>query len=163
MLTQTQPSAVIFTLPQAMLDPLRAAMTRGPVAVTAYDQNNTSELATGRVLLIDDIIDQATATIKVKALFANTDERLWPGEFVNARVLMETQQDVIAIPSAAVRKRGPQGLFTWVVGLRMRHSSPSTTHQASARPPDEVTIVTAGLQDWRARRHRRDSTSSSLT
>jgi membrane fusion protein, multidrug efflux system len=141
-LTQTQPSAVIFTLPQAMLDPLRAAMARGPVTVAAYDQNNTTQLAMGRVLLIDDIIDQATSTIKVKALFRNEDERLWPGEFVNARVLMETRRDTVAIPSAAVQ-RGPQGLFTWVVGP----DNKVAMRPIEVGPPtDQVTIITAGLQ-----------------
>ena len=80
----------------------------------------------------------------------NTDERLWPGEFVNARVLMETQQDVIAIPSAAVQ-RGPQGLFTWVVGS----NDTVTMRPIKVGPPtDEVTIVTAGLQDGERVRHR---------
>lgn len=143
MLTQTQPSTVIFTLPETMLDPLRAAMARGPVPVTAYDQENTTALATGRVLLIDDIIDQATATIKVKALFPNDDERLWPGEFVNARVLMQTQHDVIAVPSSAVQ-RGPEGLFTWVLGADDKVSM----RPIKVGPPtDDVTIITAGLQD----------------
>jgi hypothetical protein len=60
------------------------------VEVTAFDQNNRRQLSTGTLLLIDNIIDQATATLRLKAMFANTDERLWPGEFVNARVLLET-------------------------------------------------------------------------
>jgi len=114
-LTQTQPSAVIFTLPETLLDPLRDAMSRGAVEVTAFDQNNAKALATGRLLLIDDVIDQATATIRLKALFPNADERLWPGEFVNARVLLETRSNEITVPSVAVQ-RGPQGLFVWVIG-----------------------------------------------
>ena len=140
-LTQTQPSAVIFTLPETLLDPLRDAMALGTVEVTAFDQNNAKELATGRLLLIDDVIDQATATIRLKALFPNTNERLWPGEFVNARVLLETLSNEITIPSVAVQ-RGPQGLFVWVLGA----DDTAQMHRVKVGPPSEdVTIVTAGV------------------
>jgi len=113
-LVLTQPSAVLFTLPMQMLDDVRDAMTRGPVEVTAYDQNNRRLLSTGKLLLIDNAIDQATATIRLKATFDNADERLWPGEFVNARVLMETRHNAIAVPTTVVQ-RGQKGLFAWVV------------------------------------------------
>jgi multidrug efflux system membrane fusion protein len=113
-LVLTQPSAVLFTLPMQVLDDLRDAMARGPVEVTAYDQNNRRLLSTGRLLLIDNAIDQATATIRLKAMFDNADERLWPGEFVNARVSLETRRNVIAVPTTVVQ-RGPQGLFAWIV------------------------------------------------
>jgi multidrug efflux system membrane fusion protein len=113
-LVLTQPSAVLFTLPMQVLDDLRDAMARGPVEVAAFDQNNRRLLSTGKLLLIDNAIDQATATIRLKAMFDNTDERLWPGEFVNARVALETRRNVIAVPTTAVQ-RGPQGLFAWIV------------------------------------------------
>jgi membrane fusion protein, multidrug efflux system len=113
-LVLTQPSAVLFTLPMQVLDDLRDAMARGPVEVTAYDQNNRRLLSTGKLLLIDNAIDQATATIRLKAMFDNADERLWPGEFVNARVSLETRRNVIAVPTTVVQ-RGPQGLFAWIV------------------------------------------------
>ncbi len=140
-LTQTQPSAVVFTLPEIQLQPLREAMERGPVEVTAFDQNNVKALATGKLLLIDAVIDQATATIRLKALFPNTDERLWPGEFVNARVLLGTAGSALTIPLAAVQ-RGPNGLFTWVIGV---------DDKAEMRPiktgplANDVAIVTDGL------------------
>ena len=113
-LVLTQPSAVLFTLPMQILDDLRDAMARAPVEVTAYDQNNRRRLSAGKLLLIDNSIDQATATIRLKAMFDNADERLWPGEFVNARVLLETRRNVIAVPTTVVQ-RGPQGLFAWIV------------------------------------------------
>ena len=113
-LTQTRPTAVLFTLPAKWLDDVRAAMKRGPVEVTAFDQDYRSPLGTGRLLLVDNVIDQTTATIRLKALFPNDDERLWPGEFVNARLLVETRNDALTIPSTAVQ-RGPQGVFTWLV------------------------------------------------
>ena len=113
-LVLTRPSAVLFTLPARSLDDVRDAMARGPVEVTAFDQDNRRALATGKLLLIDNMIDQATATIRLKAMFPNDDEKLWPGEFVNARVLLETRSNVVVVPSAAVQ-RGPQGLFVWIV------------------------------------------------
>jgi multidrug efflux system membrane fusion protein len=113
-LVLTQPTAVMFTLPARYLDDVRDAMARGPVEVTAYDQDNRRALATGKLLLVDNVIDQATATIRLKAMFPNEDEKLWPGEFVNAHVLLDTRGNAVVVPSAAVQ-RGPQGLFVWSV------------------------------------------------
>ena len=139
----TQPAAVMFTLPMQVLDELRDAMARGSVEVTAFDQNNRRLLSTGTLLLIDNIIDQATATLRLKAMFANSDERLWPGEFVNARVLLETRKNVIAVPTAVVQ-RGAKGLFAWVVG---------DDDKAVPRPIElgpvsgDLTVIIAGIND----------------
>jgi multidrug efflux system membrane fusion protein len=110
----TRPAAVMFTLPARTLDDVRRAMAAGTIEVQAYDQDNQKLLGTGKLLLVDNAIDQATSTIRLKAMFPNEDERLWPGEFVNARILLETRSNVIAVPMGAVQ-RGPQGLFVWVV------------------------------------------------
>ena len=142
-LVQTQPSAVLFTLPMQVLDDLRDAMARGPVEVTAFDQNNRRLLSTGQLLLIDNAIDQATATIRLKAMFANDDERLWPGEFVNARVLVETRRDALAVPTPAVQ-RGQQGLFAWVVTAN-NTVEPRRIELGPAS--GDLTIVTAGLAE----------------
>jgi membrane fusion protein, multidrug efflux system len=140
-ITQTQPAAVIFTLPQSQLEPVRGAMARGPVEVTAFDQNNVKALATGKLLLIDALIDQTTSTIRLKALFPNTNERLWPGEFVNSRLLLNTETNVVTIPSTALQ-RGPTGVFTWVIG----GDGKAQMRRIQIGPPaEEVTIVTAGL------------------
>ena len=142
-LVLTKPSAVLFTLPMQVLDDLREAMARSPVEVAAFDQNNRRQLSTGSILLIDNAIDTATATIRLKAMFPNEDDRLWPGEFVNARVLLETRHAALAIPTPAVQ-RGQKGLFAWVV------TDKSTVE---ARPIElgpvsgDLTIVTAGLSD----------------
>ena len=112
--TQTRPTAVMFTLPAKWLEDVRAAMKRGPVEVTAFDQDNRKSLGTGRLLLIDNVIEQTTSSIRLKAMFPNDDERLWPGEFVNARLLLETRNEAMTIPSAAVQ-RGPNGVFTWLM------------------------------------------------
>ncbi len=142
-LVVTRPSAVLFTLPANVLDDVRAALARGPVEVTAFDQDNRRALSRGKLLLIDNSIDASTATVRLKAIFVNDDDRLWPGEFVNARALIETRRNVLTIPAAAVQ-RGPQGLFTWVV---------SANNTAEPRPievgptTDDVTIITKGLTD----------------
>jgi multidrug efflux system membrane fusion protein len=140
-LVLTRPSAVMFTLPSRTLDDVRAAMARGPVEVTAYDQDNRRELATGKLLLVDNVIDQSSATIRLKAMFPNEDDKLWPGEFVNAHVLLETRSNAVVIPSAAIQ-RGPDSLFVWIV---------NANGQAEPRPIevgpayDKLTIVASGL------------------
>src|SRR6516225_314879 len=139
----TQPAAVMFTLPMQVLDDLRDAMARGAVEVTAFDQNNRRLLSTGTLLLIDNIIDQATATLRLKAMFANTDERLWPGEFVNARVLLETRKNVIAVPTTVVQ-RGAKGLFAWVVG----DDDKAVPRNIELGPVSgDLTVITAGIND----------------
>jgi multidrug efflux system membrane fusion protein len=142
-LTLTQPAAVMFTLPARALDDVRAAMARGPVEVIAFDQDNARELSRGKLLLIDNVIDQTTATIRLKAMFANADDRLWPGEFVNARILIEDHSNVVVVPPAAVQ-RGPQGLFAWIL---------TANDTAEPRPIEvgestkDLVIVTSGLKD----------------
>jgi multidrug efflux system membrane fusion protein len=113
-LTLTRPAAVVFTLSSRALNDVRDAMAHGAVEVTAFNQDNSRALSTGTLLLIDNFVDQASATMRLKAMFANGDDRLWPGDFVNARVLLDVKKDVLAIPSPAIQ-RGPDGVFTWVV------------------------------------------------
>jgi membrane fusion protein, multidrug efflux system len=140
-LVLTRPSAVLFTLPARALDDIRAAMARGPVEVTAFDQDNRRALATGTLLLVDNIIDQATATLRLKAMFPNEDDKLWPGEFVNARVLLETRSNAVVVPSAAIQ-RGPEGLFVWTVTANSR-AEPRPIESGPAN--GNLIIVTSGL------------------
>ncbi len=143
MLTRVQPITVLFTLPAQSLDDVRAALARGPVEVTAFDRDNRNALATGKLLLIDNLIDQTTSTIRLKAEFANADEKLWPGEFVNARVKVDTRADALVVPSSAVQ-RGPQGLFAWVIDQKnAAHAQKIEIGPAT----DDVTIVESGLAD----------------
>ena len=141
-LTAIKPAWAIFTLPQRDLSPVREAMRRGDVPALAFDQDNTRELAKGTLLLIDNQIDQLTSTIRLKASFPNEDERLWPGEFVRVRVIVNTLEHAVTIPSAAVQ-RGSQGVFAWVikpddtVENRTIETGPST---------GDITVVTKGLE-----------------
>jgi membrane fusion protein, multidrug efflux system len=113
-ITQLHPISVIFTLPEDELAHVSQSMAAGPVAVTAMSRDGTAELDTGKVALIDNQIDQTTGTIKLRANFPNPKDTLWPGEFVNARVLLRDEQNALTVPSAAVQ-RGANGLFTYVI------------------------------------------------
>jgi membrane fusion protein, multidrug efflux system len=142
-LTQNQPSTALFTLPARLLEDVRDAMKRGPVEVLAYDQDDKRLLSKGKLLLVDNIIDQATATIRLKAIFANEDDALWSGEFVNIHVLLDTKHNVLTIPSPAVQ-RGPNGLYAWVV----TPAGTAEIRQFEAGPTSEnLTIVESGLEE----------------
>ncbi len=140
-LTQIKPSMVIFTLPQKNLGDVREAMLHGSVAVLAFDQDGNKQLATGELLLIDNQIDQATSTIRLKARFANDDSRLWPGEFVRIRAQVDTKSNAVTIPPVALQ-RGPQGLFTWVI--KPDNTAEQRVVEATPVGTDTV-IVTKGL------------------
>src|SRR5262249_42855974 len=108
-LTQIKPTTVIYTLPQSDLGKVREAMLRGEVKVSAFDQDGKNLLAEGKLLLINNQIDQTTSTIQLKAEFANDDQRLWPGEFVRVRILLTTRKNVVTIPAGPM-KPGPAGV-----------------------------------------------------
>src|ERR1700719_1394721 len=112
--TQVQPIAVIFTLPEEALDAVNSALAAGPVKVTTVTRNGGVALDEGTLQLIDNQITSATGTLKLKAVFGNPHNALWPGQFVNARVLVRTDRNVTTIPTAAVQL-GPNGPFTYVV------------------------------------------------
>jgi multidrug efflux system membrane fusion protein len=113
-LTQVQPISFIFTLPEDELAAVSRALAAGPVAVAALSRDEKTEFDHGTLALIDNQIDQTTGTARLKATFPNTDNQLWPGEFINARVLVDTAHNALTIPSKAVQ-RGPDGVFTYVV------------------------------------------------
>jgi multidrug efflux system membrane fusion protein len=112
--TQVQPISVIFTLPEEDLGSIGAALAAGPVPVTILSRDKGSELDQGTLTLVDNEIDQATGTAKLKATFNNERNTLWPGQYVNARVLVATERNVLTVPSSAVQL-GPDGPFTYVV------------------------------------------------
>ncbi len=113
--TQLQPIAVVFTLPEDVLPNVAKHMRSGTLQVDAYSRDDTTKLATGKLLTIDNQIDQTTGTGKLKAMFDNTENALWPNQFVNAHLLLETRRGVTVVPAAAIQ-RGPQGgTFTYLV------------------------------------------------
>jgi membrane fusion protein, multidrug efflux system len=113
-LTQMDPMAVIFTLPQDDLPRVGEAFAKGPLAVEAYDRSGAAKLGTGKLTVIDNQINAGTATVRLKAEFPNPDFRLWPSQFVKARLLLQTKAGALVIPAPAVQ-RGPNGTFVYVV------------------------------------------------
>ncbi len=114
-ITQMQPITVVFTLPEDNVEPvlqkLRAGIT---MAVDAYNHDKSRRLASGRLLTTDNEIDPATGTLKLKAEFENRASTLFPNQFVNARLLLETKQEQVLVPSIAVQ-RGAQGSFVYII------------------------------------------------
>jgi len=113
-ITQLQPIAVIFTLPQEDITEVIQHMQHGSLEVEAYSQDDQTKLSTGTLLTVDNQIDQTTGTVKLKAIFENKDNSLWPNQFVNSRLLLETRKNSTVVPAAAIQ-RGPQGNYVFVV------------------------------------------------
>src|SRR6202043_4189735 len=113
-LTQLQPIAVIFTLPEDVLQNVSQHMKQGTLQVDAFSRDDQTKLATGKLLTIDNQIDPTTGTAKLKAVFDNKDNQLWPNQFVNANLLLETRKNSTVLPTAAIL-RGPQGAFVYAV------------------------------------------------
>ncbi len=117
-ITQLRPISVVFTLPEQNFQEIRdnypADPAKDPMKVLAVGRDNAGNLGDGTLAVIDNQIDQTTGTIKLKATFPNDDLRLWPGEFVNARLLLTTHKDGLTVP-ASVIQRGPQGTYAFVI------------------------------------------------
>lgn len=113
-ITQLQPIAVLFSLPEDQLQTVAQHMKAGTLTVEAYSRDDQTKLATGQLGTIDNQIDQTTGTGRLKAMFQNLDSSLWPNQFVNARLLLEAKKNAVVVPSAAIQ-HGPQGAFAYVV------------------------------------------------
>jgi multidrug efflux system membrane fusion protein len=113
--TQLDPIAIIFTLPQDDLPRVVRSQSAGPPQVEALSRDGDRSLGKGELALVDNQINQNTATIRLKAIFPNADKSLWPNQFVKTRMRLENRKGALVIPSAAVQ-RGPQGTFVYVVG-----------------------------------------------
>jgi membrane fusion protein, multidrug efflux system len=115
-ITQMQPISVLFSVPQQDVPEIIQQMRSDPpLSVAAYDQANVNLLATGKLATLNNQIDTTTGTLSMRAIFDNPDERLYPNEFVNARLLVKTLKDVVRVPVPAVQHGAP-GAFVWVIG-----------------------------------------------
>lgn len=114
-ITQVQPIAVIFTLPEDSLPEVVAEMKNRQLAVEAYSRDDNTKLADGKLLTIDNQIDQTTGTVKLKSQFDNANMSLWPNQFVNLRLFLSVKKDAIVVPSATLQS-GAQGSFVYVIG-----------------------------------------------
>ena len=141
LVTQVHPISVVFTLPQQTLPALQAAMARGTAPVAAFTQDDATKLGDGTLLTIDNEVDQTTGTIKLKATFPNPDSRLWPGQFLNARIQVDTLKGVVTVPSRAVQ-RGPDGLYVFLVKPDMT----AAQQPVSVKQDDQgVAVIDKGL------------------
>jgi membrane fusion protein, multidrug efflux system len=114
-ITQLQPATVLFPIPEDSLPPVLAKLRSGvKLPVEAYDREQKQKLASGTLLTIDNQIDPTTGTVRFKAVFPNTNNELFPNQFVNARLLLETKRQMILIPTSSIQ-RGPQGTFVYLV------------------------------------------------
>jgi membrane fusion protein, multidrug efflux system len=140
-LTQLQPIAVIFTLPEDVLPRVAKQMKQGTLEVDAFSRDDQTKLASGKLLTIDNQIDPTTGTAKLKAVFDNRDNKLWPNQFVNADLLVETRKNSTVVPTAAIQ-RGPQGTFVYAV-------NPDKTVQDKpvtiALTQGDITVVSDGV------------------
>lgn len=116
-ITQLHPIAIVFTLPEDQLQDVAGQMRKqgGALSVEAWSRDDQTKLATGKLLTIDNQIDQTTGTAKLKAIFDNPDNSLWPNQFVNVHLELQTLKNALTAPAAAVQ-RGPEGTYTYVVG-----------------------------------------------
>jgi multidrug efflux system membrane fusion protein len=140
-ITQVRPISVLFSLPQQNLPRINAAFAKSPLAVEAIGGDDRSVLDRGTLQVVDNQVDQATGTVKLKAEFPNADLQLWPGQFVNVRLLIETLPQVVVVPTAAVQ-RGPSGTFVYVVQDNVAAMRPVTV----SNQDETRSVITAGLK-----------------
>ncbi len=140
--TQTQPISVVFTLPEETLDKIAPALRQGTVQVAAMSRDGKGQIDLGQIAVLDNQIDQSTGTVRLKATFPNQNNQLWPGEYVNARVLLKTSQNAVTIPDSAVQ-RGPKGLYVFLVKDDQTVEMRPVKIGGSA---DGLTIVEGGLE-----------------
>jgi membrane fusion protein, multidrug efflux system len=115
-ITQLQPISVIFSLPQDQLPEVNAKLRSGvQLVVDAYDRDDTAKIASGKLVTIDNQIDPTTGTYKLKSIFANTDNALFPNQFVNTHLLVDIKHNLVIVPAAAIQ-RGPQGTYVYAAG-----------------------------------------------
>ena len=140
-ISEVKPIFVSFTLPQETLDDIRENNNKAPLVVLAYNGDGTKQLAEGKLTMIDNAVDQATGTIRLKARFDNDEERLWPGAFVSARVILSVRKDVATVPSQTVQQ-GPNGHYAYVI-------KPDDTVERRAVDvasiQDGIAVITKGL------------------
>jgi multidrug efflux system membrane fusion protein len=113
-ITEIRPIAILFNLPQQNLPELHKGLAEGPLPVDALGPDGKTAIDKGKVVVIDNQVDQTTGTVRLKAEFPNANLQLWPGQFVNVRLLIDLLRQVVVVPTAAVQ-RGPSGTFVYVV------------------------------------------------
>ena len=141
-ITQLQPISVLFNLPQQDLSQVNTAFNKSPLNVEAQRSDNDAVIDRGVLRVVDNQVDQTTGTVKLKAEFPNANLQLWPGQFVNIRLLVDTLKQVVVIPTGAVQ-RGPNGTFVYVV----KDDDSVSVRPITVQKQDETqTVVSKGLE-----------------
>ncbi len=142
-ITQIRPIAVIFTLPQQRLAEVNRAFSRGELGVQALGDDNRTVVDRGTLTVIDNQVDQTTGTVKLKAEFPNADLQIWPGQFVNVKLLVNTLRQVTVVPTAAVQ-RGPNGTFAYIV----EDDNTATVRPVTVAQQDDLeAVIASGIDD----------------
>lgn len=139
---QVKPIFVSFTLPQDNLAAVREEQAKAPLLVDAYASDNKTLLGGGRLTLVDNSVDQATGTIHLKAAFPNAEERLWPGQFVNVRVVLTVRKNVPTVPAQTVQQ-GPDGEYAYVIS---GNDTVARRAVEIAAVQDGIAVVSKGLK-----------------
>jgi multidrug efflux system membrane fusion protein len=139
--TQLQPITTVFTLPEDNLPAVAQRMGKGTLEVDAYSRDDQTKLASGKLLTIDNQIDQTTGTGKLKAVFENKDNSLWPNQFVNIHLLLDVKKNALVVPAAAVQ-RGPQGTYVFVA---KQDKTVDIRPVAVAFTQNNVSVISNGL------------------
>jgi len=140
-ITQVKPISVIFNLPQQDLGQVNDAFAKGPLQADALRPDNNAVIDHGTLRVVDNQVDQTTGTVKLKAEFPNAGVLLWPGQFVNVRLLIDTLKDVVTIPTGAVQ-RGPNGTFVYVI----KDDNTASMRPIVVQKQDETqTVVKSGV------------------
>jgi multidrug efflux system membrane fusion protein len=141
-ITQLRPISALFNLPQQELPQLNSAVAKGPLTVEAQRSDTDEVIDRGVLRVVDNQVDQTTGTVKLKAEFPNANLQLWPGQFVNIRLLVDTLKQVVVIPTGAVQ-RGPTGTFVYVV----KDDNAVAMRPIVVQKQDEIqTVVKSGLE-----------------
>ena len=141
-ITQVDPITIIFPLPEDAIGEIMARNGGGGLQVTAYDRSGADVLAVGKLLTLDNAVNTSTGTVNGRAVFRNGDGKLFPFQFVNVTVLVETLQNQVIVPTTAVR-HGPNGDYVWV--LQPNHTASQRPIKTGPATPETVSIV-SGLQ-----------------
>ena len=143
-ITQVNPIDVVFTVPEDKISQVVKGVRAGPLPVTVFDRDQSDALATGQLLTLDNQIDSTTGTVKAKARFTNAGDTLFPNQFVNVRVLVDTLRGVVSVPTSAIQ-RGQTGLFVYTVDAgRTVHMQPVQTGPAAGENTAILSGLTAG-------------------
>jgi multidrug efflux system membrane fusion protein len=141
-ITQIKPISILFSLPQQNLAELNKGMAEAPLPVQALGNDGVSVVDSGKVVVINNQVDQTTGTVQVKGEFPNANIQLWPGQFINVRVLIDTLRQVVVVPTAAVQ-RGPDGVFVYVV----KDDNTVSMHPVTVTQQDDLqAVIASGVQ-----------------